>query len=165
MSHERFKTQRFREKPIGFIKPNGFFENPRYCFGFFKNPNEYDIEYDIEYHIPPLPPQGEREGVFQFGFCVLAATRRAAESANRKDAPGGDFRGLLCQDEKLPFRGIKSALWGRTGPGIGIQGRTRNRTREKKAFFLLPVDLRVVRPAEQIVYRAAEVIGYSSNRF
>ena len=24
LSHERFKTQRFREKPIGFIKPNGF---------------------------------------------------------------------------------------------------------------------------------------------
>lgn len=120
---------------------------------------------DIDKDIPPLPPPGGKGVVFQFGFCVSATMRRAAESANRKGAPGDDFRGFLYRYEKLPFRGIKPALWGRTGPGIGIQARTRNRTREKKAFFLLPVDLRVVRPAEQIVYRAAEVIGYSSNRF
>lgn len=57
-----------------------------------------DIDKDIT---PPTPPGGKGV-VFQFGFCVLATMRRAAESANRKGTPGDDFRGFLYRYEKIP---------------------------------------------------------------
>ena len=56
---------------------------------------------DIDKDIPPLPPPGGKGVVFQFGFCVSATMRRAAESANRKGAPGDDFRGFLYRYEKF----------------------------------------------------------------